>query len=634
MEHPLRRPRLALLAVLALAAPGRAAPDRIPVKDAIAQLERMRQPLIDNMIANMGLRAQRDPEVAKLLKDGQLQASAKFFVGHVHDEVVAKIRAGAAGDQISALEVDHYTKSFKDELFAIRDTMQKETANGDSFNQMQPRDKWQKILADTKESRSNIVRDNSDPKDTVPGPVPLTDKTLVEVYGNLGAGGVPKQPGNVAPAPNNPVATPPAPPTDGGTAPSPVSGGTGATPNPGSPNSGATPNTPSPVTAPPPEPGAPAPGSASESAGAHLALGDLTGAKQDLDHAAKDGSADANAYALRGQLALDDGRYSAAYNDAKQALSMDAKNQAALALLHFSQGRSDGAPPDQSGAAAGPAPGAAGAAADGGSSSGGSSSAGIGGVSGSIAAANAVPSSSALSRLSGDQARTAAQGALGMNDLAGARAYVDRALAQDPGNPALLNLRAMISARGRDFSRAEADAKAGLAIAPKDPALLRTLGYAQVRNKDYRDAVASANSMMERDPNDAYAYALRAHAYGSMGDRDAMMADLKRAAELDPRFRDAAAKMEGQLQLPNDADILFLFPGEDASGATAAAPAAPAAPAGRNLGLLAAASLGGGLLLAFGMKDRIAAWFAHLTRTGPTVTDAPPDDEDQPLPPV
>jgi len=349
---------------------------------------------------------------------------------------------------------------------------------------------------------------------------------------------------------------------------------------------------------------------------------------------------------------LDDAQYSRAHQDAQNALTLDPANQQAIAVSHFSEGRIDGiagqGPGDAQnvegknkpmfvGSGAGGTSGSesggpadSGNAGNGGYASGGGLSGSAGGISASLAAGGTA--GGALSRMSAEQARKGAADALSMGDLGGALAYVNRALEQNPRDPALLNLRSTIRARQRDYAGAEADAKAGLELAPRDSALLRDLGFAQLREKDYNAAIATANKMLELNPNDPYAYAIRGHAYGSLGDRDAMLADLKRAAELDPSFRAAADSLAGQTELPSDKDMLFLFPGETA--AAVAKPAAPAPGRGRSFGLLVGASALGGLLLALGLlatvlaplKERVTSAFTRLTRTGPTVDAAPADE--------
>lgn len=575
---------LSLLAFLCAALPASA--QDMTVKEAIAKLQAEKQFLIDNHIANMQKRAQTDSDVARALSTGELQARSKAFIGQMHDDVIARLRAeDKPGAKVSDQEVGNYVKAFKEQLFALRDAMQTQAHNQLHSDAPSRSLDWKAILDNSRPKREAIVTFYANSPVDHPGPVRLTN-TVIETLSPH------------APAPGRAPTT-----TNGGAATTTPGGGNGATTNAPPATSQPAPAPDATGTAPPaPDPNPPgngvAPTSPEQSASDRLALGDMTGAQNDLNAAADAGTASPDAYALRGEIAMNEGRFSSAVQDAQAALQRDPNNQNALAVLHNSEGRADGAPPDQGGSAPGAAPAPEIAGGYSGHAAYGSSSAGSPESAAAVAAAaNALPSSSALSRLSAGQARAQAEGALGMNDLGAARAYVDRALAQEPGNPSLLNLRAQISARGGDYAQAKADAMAGLAISPLDPGLRRTLGYAQVRSKDYRGAIATANGMMERDPQNAYAYALRAHAYGSLGDRDAMMSDLKTAAQLDPSFRPAEAKMEGQLQLPQDSDVLFLFPGETAPAAAAAASPAPAAGSSRGL-LVGGAAAGGALLLA------------------------------------
>jgi tetratricopeptide (TPR) repeat protein len=332
--------------------------------------------------------------------------------------------------------------------------------------------------------------------------------------------------------------------------------------------------------------------------------GDLAGGMADATRAIALGGG-AEALVLRGGMQLDQKNYALAYQDASQALQADPSNKEALTVAHFSKGRVDGA-------GGGPAAGA---------SFGGRPSE-AGGFSGADRVSASALLNAPLPLLKSGDLRRETGSALRLNDLDGAMSYVNRGLSQDPNNPALLNMRASIYARRHDYDKAAEDAKAGLALAPKNAALLRTLAYAQVRGRHYKDALASSNELIALNPEDAYAYALRGHAYGSLGDRDAMMADLNRAAALDPRFQATAAQMAEQVQLPSDKDILFLFPGEDGPMA-AKAPKSAAPPAGRSrlFGLLVGASVLGGLLLALGLlqtvlsplKDKVSSVFTRVT---------------------
>ncbi len=337
----------------------------------------------------------------------------------------------------------------------------------------------------------------------------------------------------------------------------------------------------------------------------HIAFGDVDGARKALQDAAKNGTADANAYTLSGSIALAGGQYSSAVQDAQRALQLEPDNRRALALLHFSEGRTDAA---------------------------GTSAAPSRGVTAAANAAGTLPAqedpgaltNATRSQLAAEQVGRDALAALGMGDMQGALGQVGRALALDPNNPRLLNLRASIYARLHEFGKALADANAGLALAPHDPVLLATKAYAQLRSGDAKGALASAEALLEADPRSAFAYGARAQAYGLLGDRDAMMADLSRAAELDASYGPIKAQA-AQLQLPSDKDVLFLFPGE-AGPQTAQAAPVPAKRGGR-FGLILGASVLGGLLLALGLMgtvlapvtQKVSSAFTRLTRRGPSL---------------
>lgn len=353
-----------------------------------------------------------------------------------------------------------------------------------------------------------------------------------------------------------------------------------------------------------------------------LLKGDPNGALGDLSQSIANGGG-ARSLTMRGNIYLDQKDYGKALADGQAALEADPRSKEARALVAFSAGRAP--------STAAPAGGERGF--------GGAASGGAAGAASFASAARGAPAASVLtagaSRASSAQAQKAAENALSLRDNGGALGFVNKALESDANNPSLLNLRAAIYARMKDYKHASEDAKAGLALAPRNGALLRTKGYSDLRGGNYKDALGSANQLLELDPKDAYAFALRAHAYGDMGDRDAMMADLRRAAELDPRYQQAAASA---LQMPSDSDILFLFPGEE--NAKPASAASAAAPQGRNrkFGALVGLSAFGGLLLALGLlqtvlaplKDKVSSVFTRVTRTGPSVASFASNDTAQP----
>ncbi len=339
-----------------------------------------------------------------------------------------------------------------------------------------------------------------------------------------------------------------------------------------------------------------------------LASGDRAGGLADLNEAIANGG-NADAYALRGGLRLDDKDYDGAYQDAKKSLELNPGDKNTMGLLKSAEGRTS--------------PGLASPLASGGS---GSSGSGGGFASSGLDSgrARAILGLTEASTLASSQKLDEARRAMAMGDFQAAIALAQRALELNPNNAAAHNFLSAIYARTGDYRRAAASADAGLALAPRDSSLLINKAFAENHLKRYREALASANAALEADPRNPYAYANRAYAYGGLGDRDAMLSDINRAAALDPRFQKAAADAAA-LQLPSSADILFLFPGEGSAG-----PAAAAAPArGKSFGLVVGAGILGGLLLALGLlstvlaplKDSAVSAFTKGARRGPSVRE-------------
>jgi tetratricopeptide (TPR) repeat protein len=317
-----------------------------------------------------------------------------------------------------------------------------------------------------------------------------------------------------------------------------------------------------------------------------------------------------------GGAAMQRGEYSGAYRDAQTALMLQPDNKRATTILHFAKDRLDGGTTGGApAAAAGSEAAASGTGADGNGETAGLSASGL---------TNSTQAGLAAGQLARD-----AQAALRLGDSKEALRQTDRALALDPNNPSLLNLRASIYARMHDYKRALADANAGLALSPQDRALLATKTYALLRSGDKRGAKESADALLALDPHSAFAYAARGQAEGLMGDRDAMLADLNSAAAMNPAYASIAAQA-AKLQIPTDKDILFLFPGEAPAQGTASASPAPAG-RGRRFGAILGVSALGGLLLALGLlgtvlgpvKEKASSVFTRLTRTGPSVGAAP-----------
>jgi tetratricopeptide (TPR) repeat protein len=348
-----------------------------------------------------------------------------------------------------------------------------------------------------------------------------------------------------------------------------------------------------------------------------LAGGDRAGGRAALDAAIANGGT-ADAYAIRGGLRLEEKDFDGAYLDAKKALALNPGDKDAMGVLKSAEGRTS------PGLAASLAAGGGGSSGSGGSGAAANGGAGYGGgfASGGFDSGRGrdIPGMTSASALASSQKLDEARRALAMGDLQSAISLAQRALELNPGNAAAHNLLSFVYSRQRDYPRAIASASAGLGLDPRNPALLNNKAYAQNHAKKYRDALESSNHALEADPRNAYSYANRAYAYGGLGDKPSMLSDIEQAAALDPSFKAAAAEA-AELQLPSNADILFMFPGED-QAAPAAAPERS-----RSFGLVVGAGIVGGLLLALGLlstvlaplKDSVVSAFTKATRRGPSV---------------
>ncbi|MEK7388308.1 MAG: protein kinase, partial [Elusimicrobiota bacterium] len=330
------------------------------------------------------------------------------------------------------------------------------------------------------------------------------------------------------------------------------------------------------------------------SARERLFRGDRSGGLNDLDRAISLGGG-VDAYALRGGVYMDQGDYAKAYADAQKAHQLNPDDKDIMGLLKSLEGRVPGlrAPPAASAQRA-LATGEREAAAQ----------------SGLVATQDALVQASA-------QKLREAERALSMGDLQEALALTRRALEINPNNAAAYHLQAQIFARMRDYQKAIAAARAGLAVSPGSASLLVVQSFAENRSKLFRDALASANRAIEVSPRNPYAYASRAHAYAGLGDRSSMLADINRAAALDERFRKTAQEAAA-LQLPLDADALFLFPGE----ADSARPRPREVGRGTSMSLVLGGGIVGGALLALGLfsiflapiKNTMTRMFSPATR--------------------
>ena len=302
--------------------------------------------------------------------------------------------------------------------------------------------------------------------------------------------------------------------------------------------------------------------------------GDYNSALRGYSSIPQDGTPNAAAQIGMADAAYQMGNYPLARETAAQALKLAPDDRTALSIYHLSDDRipkaglktspgfdSDAPPPDRLGAGAPASP---------------------------PPAAREASSGSARAQKSASEAQ-AAHAALGLGDLPEAVGRAGKALEFDPGNAKALDYRAIAYIRQGRYADAERDAEAALALNPGDLTAREIRLWARGRQGHWSEALSDADALVARAPKSAYAHYSRAFALAGLGDKAAALDELRRAADLDPRF---GAKLDEARLLPQDGDMALLFAGEFDS---AKPPAPPQR--GRLTPVAAAATAGAGLLI-------------------------------------
>ncbi|MBI4677258.1 MAG: protein kinase [Elusimicrobia bacterium] len=331
-------------------------------------------------------------------------------------------------------------------------------------------------------------------------------------------------------------------------------------------------------------------------AGARYGLGDYDGAVADATKMTELDPKNATAYALRALAHYGAGRYVAAVDDAKRALSLDPNEKTAFSVLKLSEGR---LPPDMK-----------------------------------------IPEEKLRESLNVQReyqgvvhqfyqaeekirliaAESAARpieklvrGAVHRMELKEFQAVIEEAgkiIETAPDYAAGYYLRAAAYNQIGKYKEAAQDASQALALNPNDPAPrdARSWAYFQLGRLD--DAMADANLSLEQDANDAYAYANRGLINEKLGDFQAMQADLKSAASLDPQFKTVLQDAVARSNLER-APIL----GEPPRPPRPSAAAPPASPGRRkSFVTIVTSSLVGGFLIALGLLHIMSGqWQKKLT---------------------
>lgn len=150
---------------------------------------------------------------------------------------------------------------------------------------------------------------------------------------------------------------------------------------------------------------------------------------------------------------------------------------------------------------------------------------------------------------------------LDLGDAEEALRAADEAIKADPSNPAGWTLRAQALNKLRRFEEAERAAQRAVDLDPNNAGAYRALVWAQLHNGKGEEAAQNATRLIRLEPDNAEAYLLRAFAYEMNGDRARMLADLERAAALDPRFANHLARARAGYRLfdPESADTESLL---------------------------------------------------------------------------
>lgn len=337
-------------------------------------------------------------------------------------------------------------------------------------------------------------------------------------------------------------------------------------------------------------------------------LGDAPGARQAFDQTLAADPNNAAALGGRAGAAFSMGDFPAAYSDARRALALNPADRGALTILKLAEGRGAGA-----GGAGKPAAAAAAAAPSGGMPGSGSA-----GPAPQAAARTAFDLMSSADTLEAGRWNREALAAARLGDRRAALAAADRALAAYSANPVPYMVRGRFLMQDRDYRAALDAAEAGLRASPGDRALLSLKARAANRLKDGALAGEAAESLLAMNASDPEGLANLAHSRGLAGDREGMLALLRRAEAADGSYK---VSVESVLPMPPGSDELFLFPGETPSPEFLAA--LEKSHRGETIAAVVRRHLGMGLLLALvlfvsgaAVLRGIAAWNA-LSRGGP-----------------
>jgi tetratricopeptide (TPR) repeat protein len=312
-------------------------------------------------------------------------------------------------------------------------------------------------------------------------------------------------------------------------------------------------------------------------------------------------------YATMSQAKFELGDYEGAAQDARRALDFNPKNLAYQSLLANSRSRAG------AGASKGAAPQGGGLV--------GQSAAGEGGSGVSLqpqGEPGAMPEFRVPAGMvtvedaeRSKQAARAADQFLKERRFGEAVRLTDEALSYNAQNAAAIYTRALAHLLMKAYPLAQADIEAGLRLAPENARMLSLYSRVLSHQRMFDRALEAAERAIRSEPGFAEAYYHKAFALTGLGRRPEALAALGEAARLSPKYQ---APYQRALQLPEDADLAFLFSGEALPAVIVQEGARPTGRSrDRNFLLIGIASLVGGFLIALGLLHTLTGeWMKRL----------------------
>ncbi|MBI4422811.1 MAG: protein kinase [Elusimicrobia bacterium] len=199
-----------------------------------------------------------------------------------------------------------------------------------------------------------------------------------------------------------------------------------------------------------------------------------------------------------------------------------------------------------------------------------------------------------------------------MGDHAAARLALDRALAENPANLEAHARRAGLNVSEGRLGDAIGDVRTILRLDPRQGAAVATNLARQLSGRGHYREAKDLLGLIPPEGRDAKAWFALAQAEYGLGDRDAMLGALRRAADLDPRYR---AKYERARDAGDGADLAALF--DEAAGAATAKDVSTSGGerGGGSLLRTILLTLVGGFLVALGLMHIVTAQWSRRWTT-------------------